>query len=135
MKFLIRNFYNNISKNNDEKDIKPSYGFYVFDLGASGITHDEISFRLVAAGKNDIKIMNFLYNTDTSELEKVSKREKTLYDVLRHQCNSYFYFKDYLVNVESEEELKLYIEVEFPEIEYIFIDELAKKIISERNII
>ena len=134
MKFLIRNFYNN-NYNNDEKDIKPSYGFYVFDLGASGITHDEISFRLVAAGKNDIKIMNFLYNTDTSELEKVSKREKTVYDVLRHQCNSYFYFKDYLVNVESEEELKLYIEIEFPEIEYIFIDELAKKIISERNII
>ena len=134
MKFLIRNFYNN-NYNNDEKDIKPSYGFYVFDLGAPGITHDEISFRLVAAGKDDIKIINFLYNTDIFELEKVSKREKTLYDVLRHQCNSYFYFKDYLVNVESEEELKLYIEVEFPEIEYIFIDELAKKIISERNIV
>lgn len=134
MKFLIRNFYNN-NYNNDEKDIKPSYGFYVFDLGASGITHDEISFRLVAAGKDDIKIMSFLYNTDIFELEKVSKREKTVYDVLRHQCNSYFYFKDYLVNVESEEELRLYIEVEFPEIEYIFIDELAKKIISERNIV
>lgn len=134
MKFLIRNFYNN-NYNNDEKDIKPSYGFYVFDLGASGITHDEISFRLVAAGKDDIKIINFLYNTDIFELEKVSKREKTVYDVLRHQCNSYFYFKDYLVNVESEAELRLYIEIEFPEIEYIFIDELAKKIISERNIV
>lgn len=131
MKFLIRNF----CYNNDEKDIKPSYRFYVFDLGAPGITHDEISFRLIAAGKDDIKILNFLYNTDTFELEKVSKREKTVYDVLGNQCNSYFYFKDYLVNVESEEELKLYIEIEFPEIEYIFIDELAKKIISERNIV
>ena len=71
MKFLIRKFYNN-----NEKDIKPSNGFYVFDLGAPGITHDEISFRVVAAGKDDIKVMNLLYNTDTFELERISKKER-----------------------------------------------------------